>query len=36
MNGEVWLMNGEDENAYSDFRYVKSMGPVGPTWSGQG
>ena len=30
------LMNAEDENASGDFRYVKSMGPVGPTWSGQG
>ena len=29
-------MKEEDENASGDFHYVKSMGPVGPTWSGQG
>ena len=29
-------MNGEDDNASGDFHYVKSMGPVVPTWSGQG
>ena len=36
MNGEVRLMNEEDENASGDFHYVKCMDPVGPTWSGQG
>ena len=32
------LMNGEDTNASGDFHnvIVNSMGPVGPTWSGQG
>ena len=27
-------MNGEDEIVSGDFHYVKSMGPVGPTWAG--
>ena len=33
---KVSLMNGKDENASGDFHYVKSMGPVGPMWLGQG